>query len=167
MGFIELIENSGIAVFVRESPSIFGYTLVLSLHAMGLAVLVGFNSVIALRFLGVAPSMPIAPALSLFPVMYIGFWVNALSGLMLLSANASSMLANTMFYIKLVFVALAIAALRIIRNKVFTDEAVLAGGPVPDRARKLAWASLLCWLGAIIAGRLTAYPYFVAAWLGI
>lgn len=167
MGLIEWIESSGLAVFVRESPSIFGYTLVLSLHAMGLAVIVGINSAIALRFLGVAPSIPIAPALSLFPVMYIGFWVNAISGLMLLAANASSMLANTMFWIKIVFIALAITSLRLIRNRVFNDEAVLSGGAIPDVARKLAWASLVCWLFAIIAGRLTAYPYFVEAWLGI
>jgi hypothetical protein len=55
--------------------------LVLSLHAMGLAVVVGFSSAIALRLLGVARSIPLAPLGGLFPVMYAGFWVNALSGL--------------------------------------------------------------------------------------
>ena len=167
MGLIELIESSGIASFVRESPSIFGYTLVLSLHAMGLAIVVGLNWVVALRLLGVAPSIPLAPALSLFPAMYAGFWINAISGLLLLAAHASSMLANTMFYIKLAFIALAVLSLRMIRNKVFTDNVLQAGGQVPDLARKLAWASVICWLGAIIAGRLTAYPYFVEAWFGI
>jgi len=24
-----------------------------------------------------------------------------------------------------------------------------------------------CWIGAIIAGRLTAYPFFVESWFGI
>lgn len=167
MGLIELIENSGIATFVRESPYIHGYTLVLSLHAIGLAIVVGLNWVVALRLLGVAPGIPLAPALKLFPVMYVGFWINAISGLLLLAAHASSMLENTMFYIKMVFIALAVLSLRMIRNKVFADTALLAGGEAPDIARKLAWASLLCWLGAIVAGRLTAYPYFVEAWFGI
>ena len=43
----------------------------------------------ALRLLGVARSIPLAPLRGLFPVMYVGFWVDALSGLALLSANAT------------------------------------------------------------------------------
>lgn len=34
-------------------------------------------------------------------------------------------------------------------------------------AKGLAMALLALWTGAVIAGRLTAYPYFVEAWLGI
>ena len=51
---LEAIENSAYPTFVRESPSLWGYTLVLSLHAMGLAVVVGVSAAIALRLLGFA-----------------------------------------------------------------------------------------------------------------
>ena len=67
MGLIEAIESSGFAAWVRESPSIFAYTSILALHAMGLALIVGLNTVIALRLLGFAPGLPLAPLRKLFP----------------------------------------------------------------------------------------------------
>lgn len=167
MELIELIQNSAFATFIRESPSLLGYTAVLSLHAMGLAVVVGINGAVALRLLGVAAGTPLAPLVKLFPVMYIGFWVNALSGLALLAANASSMLANVMFYFKLGFIALAILGLRLMRNRVFGDSGLTDSESRNREARILAIWCIVCWGGAIISGRLTAYPYFVNAWFGI
>ncbi len=164
---LDPIENSFIAVWIRESTSIFGYTFVLSLHAMGLAVAVGLSSVIGVRLLGVAPEIPLAPTVRLFPLIYAGFWVNAVSGLLLLAANATSMLGNTMFYIKIAFIVAAVIALRLIRNRVYSDASTMSSGSISRGTAHLPWIMLLCWLGAIIAGRLTAYPYFVAEWLGI
>ncbi len=164
---IEAIENSAFATFVRESPTLFGYTAVLSLHAIGLAIVAGVNAVVALRLLGIAREIPLRPVVKLFPLMYAGFWVNALSGVALLSANASGMLVNTMFWIKMVFIALAVAVMRVMRQTIFSDAALAGGGVEDARGRQLAIASLVCWTGAIIAGRMTAYPYFVAAWFGI
>jgi len=42
------------------------------------------------------------------------------------------------------------------QKKVFGNPA-LDSGPLPNDAKKLAWASLFCWFGAICAGRLIAY----------
>ena len=36
---IDAIENSAYAIWVRESPSIWAFTTILSLHAMGLAII--------------------------------------------------------------------------------------------------------------------------------
>lgn len=155
---LEFIESSGLATWVRESPSIFAYTLVLSLHAIGLAIIVGVSAVIGFRALGRFGEIPLAPMLRLYPVAYLGLTINAISGLLLLAANATGMLSNFMFYLKMAFVVAAVATLQLLRPK------LAAGGP---GVRGLAWALLGCWLGAIVAGRLTAYPYFVAAWLGI
>jgi len=55
MSFINAVENSAYATWVRESPSILAFTTILSLHAMGLAIVVGLNTVVALRLLGVEP----------------------------------------------------------------------------------------------------------------
>jgi hypothetical protein len=38
---------------------------------------------------------------------------------------------------------------------------------VPSSARKLAVASLACWALAIVAGRLTAYPYLIEYYFGL
>ena len=56
---IDAIQNSAYAVWVRESPSFWAYTWILSLHAMGLAIIVGINTVVALRLLGFVPHIPI------------------------------------------------------------------------------------------------------------
>jgi hypothetical protein len=166
---IEAIENTGFATWIRESPSLAAYTLVLALHAMGLAIVVGFSSVIALRLLGVASGIPLAPARKFFPLMYAGFWINALSGLALLAASATSMLANPLFFVKLGFVALGVLTMRLLRNRVFGDgqlQAIGPGGAVSATGRGLAVASLVCWGGAIVAGRLTAYPGLIEYYLG-
>jgi hypothetical protein len=166
LDLLEAIESSAYPTFVRESPSLAAYTLVLSLHAMGLAVVVGFSSAIALRLLGVARSIPLAPLGKLFPVMYVGFWVNALSGLALLAANARGMLGNPLFYAKIAFIVGGVLVMRLLRQTVFND-ALANGGAAPSSARHLAVASLACWGLAIIAGRLTAYPYLVEYYFGI
>jgi len=54
---IDAIENSAYAIWVRESPSIWAFTTILSLHAMGLAIIVGINTIIALRLLGYVPGV--------------------------------------------------------------------------------------------------------------
>jgi hypothetical protein len=163
MGFLEAIENSAYAEWVRSSPSIFAYTSILSLHAMGLAVIVGLNTVIALRLLGFVPQLPVAPLRKLFPWMYLGFTVNTFSGLSLLAANLSGDLANWMFLAKLAFVALAMINLELTRIKVFDNPAVLESSDLTRHARAFAIASMVLWGLATVSGRLTAYPNFVQA----
>ena len=78
---IDAIQNSAYAVWVRESPSIWAYTTILSLHAMGLAIIVGINTIVALRLLGLCSDIPINKLRQLYPWMYVGFTINAFSGL--------------------------------------------------------------------------------------
>jgi len=162
--FIEFIEGTAIAAWVRESPSIFAYTTVLSLHAMGLAIVVGVGAAVSLRVIGLFRSIPLTPLLRLFPVMWIGFTINAVSGILLLMANASGMLSNFMFLIKLGLIALAVVNMELLRHRL-TAEAPVGGdsvGIVPSsQVRMLALSSLVLWIAVIISGRLTAYPNFV------
>ena len=154
---LEFIESTAIATWVRESPSIFAYTFVLSLHAIGLAIVVGVSAIVALRTLGRFDQIPLAPMLKFYPVMWAGFTINTISGLMLLSANATGMLSMPMFYIKMAFIVAAVVTLSLLKPR-------LAAGS--GRVRGLSYALLGFWLGGIVAGRLTAYPYFVNAWFG-
>jgi hypothetical protein len=171
MGIVDLIQNSAFATFVREAPSLLGYTAFLSLHAMGLAVVAGLNAVIAGRLLGLVPSIPVRPLRKLFPLMYIGFWVNALSGVALLAANLGGLLENTMFFAKMVLIVFAVICMIMLKRRVFTDAALDALGTdaaaVPAGAKSLAIWSLVFWGGAIVVGRMVAYPYFMQSWFGI
>ena len=166
MNWIDAIENSGYAIWVRESSSIFAFTGVLSLHAIGLAIIVGINTVIALRLLGYVPEIPVAKLRKLFPWMYVGFTINLVSGLSLLAANLSSDLANWMFLTKISLIACAMVNLELTRARVFDDPALASGGALPQRARVFAILSLVLWTLAVTAGRLSEYPYFVKALFG-
>jgi len=168
---IEAIENSAYAVWVRESPSIFAYTTVLSLHAIGLAIIVGIHTLIALRLLGFVPGIPLQPLRKLFPWMYLGFTINLFSGTSLLMANLSNDLGNWLFLCKLGFIVLAMVNLELTRIYVFDRPAVAAGTAgaattLPKHSGSFAIAALVLWSLAMVAGRFTAYPNFVEAWLG-
>ena len=63
---------------------------------------------------------------------------------------------NPDLYVKLLFVLAGMALLVVIRRRVF-DDPEIDDTPVSSGARALAWASLVCWSGAIVAGRLIAY----------
>jgi hypothetical protein len=123
---------------------------------MGLSVVVGLNAGIDFRILGVASEVPMSPMTRLFPIMWVGFVVNALSGTALLAADATTKLANPVFYVKLIFIALALVNLQLLRSKVFADPLV-DKRPMTTNAKILAITSLLFWIGATTAGRLMAY----------
>jgi hypothetical protein len=163
---IEAIENSAYAVWVRESPSIFAYTSILSLHAIGLAVIVGLNYLVALRMLGFVKELPLPPLRKLFPWMYLGFAINLFSGTSLFVANLSNDLGNWLFIAKLVFILFAMINLELTRIHVFDRPGPVGANGLPKHAKTFAWSALILWGLAMVAGRFTAYPNFVEAWLG-
>jgi hypothetical protein len=155
MELLVSLERTGFASWLRESGSIWGYPTVLTLHTLGLGVLVGASTVVDLRLLGAAPQIPLAPLERLFPVMWAGFWVNAISGVALFVADASTKGTTSVFMAKLVIIVLAIAVLRSIKRSVYRSGEIDARQPVGVKA--LAAASLALWLLAIITGRYMAY----------
>ncbi len=164
MAFLSMIENSAFCTWVREGSSIFGYYGFLFLHTVGLALLVGFSIVIDLRLLGVARSIPLDPLDRFFPVMWTGFWINAVSGAVLLAADATTKFRSPLFGVKMCLIALATAALIRIRRLVFRGNGIPSVSP---GARALAAASVVLWLGAIAAGRLMAYIGAVSGLPGV
>jgi hypothetical protein len=133
------------------------YPIVLTLHTVGLGFLVGTSAAIDLRILGVARSLPLAPMEKFYPVMYLGFWINALTGIVLFVAAASVMGVNRIYWAKMLFVVLGVVVMRLLKIRVFGDAASVNADPAPMKAKILAGASLFAWAGAITAGRFTAY----------
>jgi hypothetical protein len=154
--FLTGLEQLGLSVWVRESGSIWAYPTVLFLHTMGMGMVVGLSAMIDLAILGFWPRKPIRPFERLYPMMWTGFGINAVTGTILLLADASYKLTNPDFYVKMVFIFVGIWVLSRMRSKIFADP-TLDQGPLPGGAKNLAWLSLVCWFGAITAGRLLAY----------
>lgn len=153
--FLETIEQLSFSTWVRESRSLLAYPTILWLHVMGMGVVAGTSGIISLRLLGVSSKTAVQPLERLYPVMWCGFWVNAVTGTALLLASASTKLVDPTFYVKMVFIFAGVAVLQLTRNRVFRH--LGADGSLPESARGLAWAGLICWLGAVTAGRLLAY----------
>jgi hypothetical protein len=155
--FLESIENSGFATYVRETPTWPAYSTVLALHTFGMAFLVGLTGVIALRVLGVVPELPLNPLKKLQPVIILGFWVNAITGLILTTLAIRSFLTNWDFYVKLVSIAFALVSLAKMRRHAFADPNAPDDTVASPDARRWAKTMLFFWGLAVLGGRLTAY----------
>jgi hypothetical protein len=153
--FYVWLESTPYATWIRESGSLWAYPIVLTLHTVGLAMLVGFNWAINLRLLGFASSVPVMAMERFFKVMWWGFWINLASGIVLLMADATTKMTSWVFGVKMIFIVAGMIILRRIQLKVFTlpDLDKL----VPKNAKVMAAVSLGCWVMATTAGRLTAY----------
>ena len=90
MDFLIRLEESGFGTWVRESPSLWAYPTVLFLHTLGLAMVVGLSTAFDLRLIGVAPSLPLTPFKSFYPLIWIGFIINAVSGVALKREGVSA-----------------------------------------------------------------------------
>lgn len=156
MDFLQWLENTGFSTWVRESPSIFAFPSILLLHTIGMALCVGVSAGLDLRILGFAPDVKVAPLERFFPILWVGFTINAITGTMLVMQDASNKLRNPDFYVKMVFIAVGLVSLRMIKTRVFRDP-VLDEGSFASSTKVLALISIVCWLGAITAGRLLAY----------
>jgi hypothetical protein len=156
MEFLTQLEQSGFATWVREGGTIWSYPLILFLHTLGLATLAGISGSIDLRILGVASTIPVAPLRRYYPMLWTAFAITAISGSALLIADMAARLSSPIFWIKLLFVGLALANMQLIKVQVL-DIPRVDERPLPGRARVLALTSLLFWIGATTAGRLMAY----------
>ncbi len=156
--FLKTIEETGLSTWLRESESPFAFYFVLLFHTFGLALLVGANAVIDLRLLGIQPDIPLAPLKRLFGVMWLGFAINATSGVLLLTAYPTKALTNPVFYVKLVLIGFAVWIMTKLNSRVFDDSSLNEAAMIA-RGRTLAKWSLFLWIGAITAGRLLAYTY--------
>lgn len=155
--FLLWLSGTGLARWINESETVFGYSGVLFLHTLGLAMAVGASVVVDLRVLGIASRISFTALLPVFRFMWIGFIVNALSGALLFAADAPRKAANPLFEFKLVLIAVGIALMAMMERSVLKSETGAALTGAERRLSRLAIASLLIWMAAIVAGRLVAY----------
>lgn len=156
--FLQTLEETGFSKWMRESDSVFGFYFILLFHTVGLALLVGSNTVVDLRLLGLARGIPLAPMKRFFRIMWLGFAINVTTGVLLLIAYPTKQLTNPDFYIKLTLIALAVWTMQKLKTHVF-DDSTLSETAMMSRGENLAKWSLALWVGAITAGRLLAYTY--------
>ena len=153
----ERLEETSLALWVGES--LWGYPLMLSLHVVGLAVVVGLFAMRDLRLLGCFAGVAHGSLAGLVKLGWTGFIVNAASGVALFSSQATTFIESTPFLLKIGSIFLAAVLAAIIQNRSAAFAAAWDSGETAPTApvRAIAAASLTLWIGAIVSGRLIAY----------
>ena len=162
--FLIWLESTALSQWIVGSESMFAFPGILALHAIGMGFAVGICLALDLRILGVAPGVRIVEMRRFVPVVWAAFWLNAVSGVLLLIGYPTKALTNPVFYLKLLLIGVGLWLFRRIGRRVFDDAGdERAQSPLMQR---LAIFSLVCWVGAITAGRFLAYTYHRLTALG-
>jgi hypothetical protein len=146
------LEASALGEVARDS--LWLYPLASIAHVLGVALLVGAILCFDLRVLGMARAVPFAAAARLLlPVARAGFVAIALSGTVMLAADAAHVATNDAFAVKTVLVVLALANVVLFHRIAWPSQGEEPG----RRARLLAAVSAVLWLGVASSGRAIAY----------
>lgn len=148
MGLLLWIEESGLGIYVRED--LWGFAIALSLHAVGMAMVLGVVVVTNLRVLGHVQDIPVLAYSNLFPAAWLGFGINLASGIMLYASHATEYTYQFVFMLKLGLLLLGGILMKVMMN-------AIRGGDSDAKVKTLAAICLASWVGAVITGRLMAY----------
>jgi hypothetical protein len=151
LNFLESISQTALVRWTAESD--WGYPIVLTSHAIGMALVVGILLMIDLRVLGLANKISLDSLRLYFRVAWVGLLINACSGTLLFLANYTAFLHNTAFLTKMSLLALGGLATWILVREISSSTV----DQPSRRARVIASVCIAIWLGAIVAGRIVGY----------
>lgn len=147
MEILAAFESGALSIWVRESPLVFPTLLIA--HALGMGVIVGMNVFLAWRLYSGADRSEVHRSFE--PIVWSGFGVSLISGLLLLAGYPAKALTNPVFYLKVLLLVTGLVWFRALRNP-----------PVSiSRTRLHAIALLLVWFATVTSGRLLAYTHDV------
>jgi hypothetical protein len=153
---MEWLESTALAEWVRTS--LVGYPFVLTVHSIGMAIMVGSVSVVDLRLIGWFKRIPYTALDNMVRVAWYGLAVNVMTGAAIFTSQAVVYSTSPVFLFKMLMVlsgSITAAYLQPILRREAPGWA--SGAPVPQGVKTIAAASLAIWLLAIITGRFTAY----------
>ena len=153
------LQGSLLGEFMRGS-GVWAYGVVNLVHILSVATLFGSVLVLDLRLLGAWRRVPLAALEQpTIPLAVVGFCCAALSGLCLLTTNATDYRGNPFLLIKFAAIALGLLNVAVVAS-LPAWRARRAEALAPNDRRALAIAggtSLACWTTAAAAGRLIGY----------
>lgn len=153
--WLEWLENTGVARMVQESS--WGYPLILSSHAVGMAILAGIVLMINLRILGLASGIPLASFKTMYRFALIGLVINAASGTLLFVANPDAFYESNPFRIKIILLIVGVTLMVRMSRRLFSAGASSQTVATVNQSKLTAAISILVWIGVIVSGRLIAY----------
>ena len=155
MSFLEWLQGTWVGLLVAES--LWGYPLLETIHAIGMAMLIGALGLINLRVLGYKPELPVMGTADLLPLAWLGFTLNAISGTLLFTSDAVRFFDSYTFRVKMVLIVLGGINAALLGRRIFRDAAGAQSVSVALSTKWIAATSLVFWFAAVCAGRLIAY----------
>ncbi len=152
------LETTGLATWV--AVSLWGYPMMLSLHVVGLAIVVGIFSMRDLTLLGLFPGIRPSAFLGISKLAWFGFIVNAISGFALFASQATVFVTSVPFLVKIGCILAGMVLAGVIQSRLRNETSLSDSVASISKSTKIiATISLLFWAAAIIAGRLIAYIF--------
>jgi hypothetical protein len=150
------LESTQLSALVRDE--LWGWPLAVTVHVFGTAAVIGFIFIINLRLLGLFETIPYGSLNRLFPVIWVAFVLQLLSGFALWMTKPTQYVADVAFVLKLSLVAVGFVLTLYFRGAIKREAAAWeAAGTLPSGAVKFVAAALLVWCGVVVTGRLTAH----------
>ncbi|OUU79145.1 MAG: hypothetical protein CBC38_05215 [Gammaproteobacteria bacterium TMED78] len=156
MSFLAWLESTAYSQWIVSGLT--GWPLMLSAHAVGLAIIVGSVFVLNLRLFGFFKPIPLTSISDLMSIGWIGIAMNVFSGGSLWMAQATWYTFHYPFIIKIAFIFLGIFVLHYMQRVLKRDsEDWETNGEVSSLGKRLAISSMAFWTIAVVTGRLIAY----------
>ena len=149
------LDATALSTWLKESPSVWAFPTVLTLHTTGMGILVGASYVLDMRLLGIGRNVPLSGYRWVFPTVAVALFINIVTGILLFIKDPTHWGTAIPFLIKMLLVIASVATVIPMRRLVTGSGADQRD--VSSNMRRLAIASIIVWSGAITAGRLLAY----------
>jgi hypothetical protein len=150
-GVMLAFEHSSLGHAARSTGWL--YPLANLVHVLGGALVVGAIATFDIQILRSLRKAPIVSHTAI-PVAVVGLVFQAASGVVLLSAEASTLVKNPAFQFKMAMLIFAFANVAVFHWRY--GRALKAGAPL-DGAQPYAAVSLVSWILVLLAGRSIAY----------
>ena len=150
-GVMLAFEHSGLGHAARGTGWL--YPLANLVHVLGAALVVGAIATFDIQVLRRPREAPIVSHTAI-PLAVVGLVFQAASGIVLLSAEASTLVKNPAFQFKMAMLVFALANVAVFHRRFGR---ALKGGVPLDGAKAFAAVSLTSWILVLLAGRSIAY----------
>jgi hypothetical protein len=153
------LHDTPAAAIMRNSSATF--TVINSIHALGIVLVFGTILMVDLRLLGLGLRREsVKDVVSrIVPLTLSGFAMMAFTGLLMFFPEAVRYYKSPAFRIKLLLLALAGLNALVFHLTIYRDAPKWEFQPVPVRARLAGLFSLLLWIGVVAAGRSIPYGH--------
>lgn len=154
---LKLLAASPPAELIRTWP--WAYPVLETVHVIGLGLLFGGIFIFDLRLLGFHSDISLhVLARHVLPWVWLGFILNACSGVLLFLSDAQTFGTSTSLKVKLALIVVAGLNMAWFHWRIYPGSESWNHGPdIPLAAKRTAMTSMALWISIITAGRMIAY----------